>query len=143
MIPPWPDGTVTLLAVISGDGTPGNIPVSTALRAGDDRVLLALGRRRATLAALRARPRVALALLGAGDVAVTLHGAACVVADGPPGADAVAVVELRVDRVQDHNSGRFVVVDGVQWQWTDTAAQERDAAVREVLRGIADAGPTA
>ncbi|MCW3038889.1 MAG: hypothetical protein JWM31_794, partial [Solirubrobacterales bacterium] len=82
------------------------------------------------------RPRVALALLGAGDVAVTLHGAASVLADGPDGADGIAVVEVRVDRVQDHNTPRFVIVDGVSWQWTDDEARARDAATRAVLAGF-------
>lgn len=134
MVPDWPHGTVTLLAVVLDDGgAPGNIPVSTAVRAGDDRVLLALGRRRTVLAALRYRPRVALAVIGAADVAVTLHGTASVLADGPEGAEGIAVVELLVDRVQDHNTERFVIVDGIQWQWTDDEARERDAAVRAVL----------
>jgi flavin reductase (DIM6/NTAB) family NADH-FMN oxidoreductase RutF len=136
-IPDWPAGTVTLLAVTGADGAPGVIPVSTALRAGDARVLLALGRRRATLAALRARPGCALAVLAQDDVAVTLHGAAAVLAEGPPGAEGIAVVELTVDRVQDHGTPRFTVDAGVAWSWADAAAQERDAAVRAVLRGFA------
>lgn len=136
-IPDWPAGTVTLLAVTTPEGAPNVIPVSTALRAGDSRVLLALGRRRVSLAALRARPRCALAVLAQGDVAVTLHGAATVLADGPPGADGIAVVELAVDRVQDHGTARFRVDAGVAWTWTDAEAQQRDAAVRAVLRAFA------
>lgn len=137
VIPAWPDGTVALLALTAGDGGPGLLPVSTALRAGDARVLLALGRRRASLQALRERPRCALALLAGGDVAVTLHGLAAVLAEGPEGATGIAVVEVAVDRMQDHTSGRFTIDEGVRWTWTDPEAQARDAAVRAVLRAFA------
>lgn len=137
VIPDWPAGTVALLAVTVEDGTPGLLPVSTALRAGDARVLLALGLRRGSLAALRERPQCALAVLAAGDVAVTLHGTAAVLADGPDGATGIAVVELAVDRVQDHSTPRFTIDGGVPWTWIDDEARERDAAVRAVLRSFA------
>ncbi|WP_354700774.1 hypothetical protein DSM112329_01061 [Paraconexibacter sp. AEG42_29] len=137
VVPDWPAGTVTLLAVTEDDGTPGLLPVSTAVAAGDARVLLALGRRRASLAALRARPRCALAVLAAGDVAVTLHGSAAVLADGPDGAEGIAVVELTVLRVQDHNSPRFTIDGGVPWAWVDDEARERDAATRAALQRFA------
>lgn len=75
--------------------------------------------------------------MAAGDVAVTLHGTAAVLADGPEGADGIAVVELTVARVQDHMTPRFTIDDGVAWTWTDAAARERDAAVRAVLQRYA------
>lgn len=139
-LPQWPAGTVALLSVVGSGGAPGCIPVSTALRASDTRVLLALGRRRSTLAALRADGRCALALLGAANVAVTLHGRAHVIADAPPGAENIAAVAVDVDRLQDHTSERFVIADGVQWSWQDEAAQGRDQAVRRVLQQLAAAG---
>lgn len=138
VLPPWPPGTVALLSTAGGE--PACVPVSTAVRAGDDRVLFVLGPRRDTLARLRADGRVALALLGAGDLAVTLHGVASVVADPLPGAEPVVAVQLRVTRVQDHNTARFVVDDGVQWHWTDPEAQARDGRVREALASIASRG---
>lgn len=139
VLPHWPAGTVALLSVLTPDGAPTCIPVSTAVRATDTRILLALGRRRATLKALRADGRCALALLGAANVAVTLHGRARVIADAPPGAENIAAVALEVDRTQDHTSPRFVIVDGVQWSWQDDEAQGRDQAVRRVLAQLAAA----
>jgi flavin reductase (DIM6/NTAB) family NADH-FMN oxidoreductase RutF len=137
VIPRWPAGTVALLATTGADGAPGSIPISTALRASDTRVLLALGRRRATLQALRDEPRCALALLAAGNVAVTLHGRASVVADAPAGAEGITAVAIDVDRVQDHATPRFVIADGVQWSWVDEEARPRDVAVRAVLQRLA------
>jgi flavin reductase (DIM6/NTAB) family NADH-FMN oxidoreductase RutF len=139
VIPQWPAGTVALLATTGPDGAPRPIPVSTALRASDTRVLLALGRRRTALQAVRDRPACALALLAAGNVAVTLHGRGSVVAEGPAGAEGIAVVALDVHDVQDHTTDRFVIADGVQWSWIDEDARARDAAVRAVLQSFAEA----
>jgi hypothetical protein len=99
-LPHWPPGTVALLA--TGAGAPHVIPVSTALRAADDRVLLALAHRRESLRRLREDPaggaRAARRRRRGG------HGArpAAVVADPLPGAENVVAVELRVTEVQDH-----------------------------------------
>lgn len=136
VIPDWPAGTVAVLATSGPDGAPRPLPVSTAVRASDNVVLLALGRRRASLQALRDRPGCALALLAAGNVAVTLHGRARVLADGPEGAEGITAVALDVHEVQDHTTDRFVIADGVQWSWIDEDARTRDQQVRAVLRGL-------
>jgi hypothetical protein len=100
-------------------------------------VLLALAPRRESLARLRADPRVALTILGAGDVAVTAHGTARVVAESLPGAEGVAAVALDVDEIQDHGQPTFAIEDGVRWRWTDRDAEARDAAVRAALIALA------
>ena len=133
-LPHWPPGTVALLA--TGAGAPHVIPVSTALRAGDDRVLLALAHRRESLRRLREDPRVALALLAAGDVACTAYGTARVAADPLPGAENVVAVELDVSEIQDHGSSRFVIDDGVRWRWTDADAERGDEVTRAALRAL-------
>jgi len=133
-LPHWPPGTVALLA--TGAGAPHVIPVSTALRAADDRVLLALAHRRESLRRLREDARAALALLAEGDVAVTAHGVAAVVADPLPGAENVVGVELRVHAVQDHGSRRFVIDAGVAWRWVDEEAERGDAATRAALAAL-------
>ncbi len=133
-LPHWPPGTVALLA--TGAGAPHVIPVSTALRAGEDRVLLALAHRRESLRRLREDPRAALALLASGDVACTAHGTARVAADPLPGAENVVAVELLVSEVQDHGSSRFVIDDGVQWRWVDADAARGDERTRAALRAL-------
>jgi hypothetical protein len=104
---------------------PHPIPVSTAIRAADDRILLALGRERETLRRLRADPGAAALVLGEG-VAFTAHGEARVVAERLEVVDTIVAVELRVERVQDHLAdGRSVMLDGAHWRW---ATEELDAA---------------
>jgi hypothetical protein len=118
-------------------GAPHAIPVSTAVRAGGRRILLALAPRRESLARLRADPRAALTILAAGDVAVTAHGVARVVAESLPGAEGVVAVALDVESIQDHGQPTFAIEDGVRWRWTDEDAARRDAAVRAALLALA------
>ena len=130
-LPQWPPGTVCILAT-GGEG-PHAIPVSTAVRASGDRIVLALGARRGSLSRLREDPRVALTVLAAGDVAFTAHGTALVVEDPLPGIDGVVGVEIDVERISSHKRPTFSIADGVAWGWADDEARERDAAVRSAL----------
>jgi Pyridoxamine 5'-phosphate oxidase len=136
-LPDWPPGTVALLATL-GDGAPHAIPVSTALRAGPRRIVLALARSRSSLGNLRADPRCAVALLAGGDVAFTARGRARVLREALPGAEAVAAVLVDVEEVRSHDDPRFTVEDGVRWAWTDREAEDRDAEVRAALAILAE-----
>lgn len=132
MLPHWPTGTVAILA--TDDGTPHAIPVSAVVRAGDRRLLLALAVRRGSLARLRERPRVAVALMAPG-VAVTAEGTARVIAQ--PLTDGTVAVEVTVEAVQDHDRPTFAIEAGVRWRWTDDQAAARDADVRAALQRLA------
>src|SRR3954468_24180785 len=94
-LPDWAPGTVCVLS--TGGGAPHAIPVSTAVRAGPRRVLLALAPRRETLTRLRREQRCSQAVMAAGDVACTIHARAEVVQESLPGAEGVAAVSLEVD----------------------------------------------
>jgi hypothetical protein len=118
MLPTWPPGTPAVLCVAG----PHAIPVSSYVRAGDDRIVLALGARRETLARLRDDPKVAFCVLGPG-VAFTAHSHASVAKESMDAAAGNAAVELRVGEVQDHLAdGRTEILDGAQWRWTDEEA---------------------
>jgi hypothetical protein len=130
-LPHWERGTPGVLCV---DG-PHPIPVSTAVRAGDAQILLALASGRETLRRLRDDPRAALCVLGQG-VAFTAHGRARVVAEELEAAETVVAVELEVERVQDHLAdGRTQMLDGARWRWCDERfAEAEDAIVEELER---------
>lgn len=134
-LPEWADGTVAILSTV-GEG-PHAIPVSTGFRVHDRLILLALASRRRSLAYLRAEPRVALTLLCEGDVAVTAHGRAEVIADPMAQSDRVCAVAVTIDRIQDHGQPRFVIEAGPRWRWTDPDARSRDVEVREGLKALA------
>ena len=120
MLPEWERGTPAVLCVAG----PHAIPVSSYVRAGDDRVVLALGSRRETLARLRADPAAAFCVLGEG-LAFTAHCRAAILLESLECAPGNTAVELRVARVQDHLAdGRTEILDGPSWRWADAQAAE-------------------
>jgi hypothetical protein len=131
VLPDWERGTPVVLCAAG----PHPIPVSTAIRAGDDRILFALGRKREALRRLRDETGAAVLVMGEG-VAFTAKGRARVVAEEMETADTIVAVELRVDSVQDHLAdGRSIVLDGVRWRWaTEEMAEADDATFAELER---------
>jgi hypothetical protein len=133
-LPRWERGTPAVLCVAG----PHAIPVSTAVRAGDRLVMLALGRERETLRRLRQDPRIALCVMGEG-LAFTAHGRARVAAEELEAADTVVAVELRVERVQDHLAdGRTEMLDGARWRWTDEGLGDAERAIVAELGRIGE-----
>lgn len=132
-LPSFKPGTVAVLS--TGGGAPHAIPVSNWVVAGR-RVVLALARRRESLARLRREPRVAFTVLAEG-VALTAHASASVLVEELAAADQVAAVALDVHAIQDHAQPTFTLDDGVRWHWDDDDAQARDAAIRMELGSLA------
>jgi hypothetical protein len=133
-LPDWEPGAPGVLCVAG----PHLIPISTAIRAGSDVIVFALGSSRETLARLRDDPSVAYCLLAKG-VAFTAYGSASVIADELEAAP-VAAVELRVCEVADHLAdGRTEMLDGAHWRRPDPEVAESDAAIAAELRSIAAA----
>jgi hypothetical protein len=130
-LPQWERGTPAVLCVAG----PHPIPVTAYLCAGDDRLLVALGRRRETLRRIREEPAVALLLMGSG-LAFTAHCRARVIAEKLEAADTVVAVELTVERMQNHLAdGRTEMLDGVRWRW---CAEEHGEAEDAILAELAN-----
>jgi hypothetical protein len=132
-LPEWPLRAPGLL-IVAG---PHAIPVSTAVRAGDRRLILGLSRRRETLARLREDPHAAFALLAEG-LAFTAYGQADVLREKLEGMPNLAAVELRVERVQDHLAdGRTEMLDQARWRWVTDEAREADGKVLAEIEALA------
>jgi hypothetical protein len=131
-LPSWPDGTIVIL--VTAGTRPHAIPVSAALRAGDDRVLLGLARSRESLRRLREDPQVTLAVCAHG-CAFSADGRATVVQEQLT--ERVAAVEVRVTELHDHMRASFELQEGARWDWTDPDAARADAAVRAALEHLA------
>lgn len=112
VLPEWPLDTIAVLVTTAAG--PHAIPVSWPVRAGDRTILLSLKSDRGSLTRLRARPEVALLILGGGNVALCARGTARVLADPMPGAEDYAAVELAVEAIDDHRQSAFAVVSGIQ-----------------------------
>ena len=134
VLPSWPPGTAAVLCVAG----PHAIPVSTAIRAGDRRVLLALGGRRETLRRLRDEdPAAALCVMAEG-LAFTAKGDARVIQEGVEAAPALVVVELAVTELVDHLAdGRTEMQAPPAWRWLDEKAAESEPRIRAELEAIA------
>ena len=131
-LPKWERGTPAVLCVAG----PHPIPVTTPVRRGPDRVLLALGRQRITLERLRVDPRVALVVIGEG-VAFTAHSRALVISEQLEAADTVVAVELTVECVQDHLAdGRTEMLDGARWRWCNEHDGEMEDRIVAELRTL-------
>ena len=132
MLPTWPPGTPAVLCVTG----PHAIPVSSYVRAGDSRIVVALGSRRETLLRLRADPAAAFCVLGEG-VAFTAHCTAAVVRERLESAAGNVAVALTVERVQDHLAdGRTEIIDGARWSWADAEAAAVQPRVLEELKAL-------
>jgi hypothetical protein len=128
-LPRWKRGTPAVLCVAG----PHPIPITALLRAGEDRVLIALGRKRETLRRLRDDSRVAVLLMGEG-LAFTAFGYAHVLAERLEATETVVAVELRVERIQDHLAdGRTEMLDGARWRWCAEEHGEAEDAILEEL----------
>lgn len=116
-LPRWPTQTIAVLCTL--DHAPHAIPVSAPLRAGDRRILISLHRGRESLAWLRDRPQVALAVLAEGDVAVTARGRAWIAEEPMAQAPDYAAIAIEVEHIDDHRQAMSRVVGGVQRHWLD------------------------
>lgn len=134
-LPDWERRAPGLL-IVTG---PHAVPISTAVRAGDRRLVLGLARRRETLARLREDPRAAFALL-AERIALTTYGDARVIREELDGAPNMAGVELRVERIQNHLAdGRTEMLSAAGWRWRQEEAREADLTVVAAIEALARA----
>jgi len=133
VLPPWPPGTAAVLCVAG----PHAIPVSTAIRAADRRVLMALGGRRETLRRIREDPAAALCVMAEG-LAFTAKGDARVIQEGVEAAPALVVVELAVTELVDHLAdGRTAMRAAPDWSWLDVKAAASEPGIRAELEAMA------
>lgn len=132
-LPHWPRGTAAVLCAAG----PHPIPVSTAVRASDSSVLVALGGKREALLRLRQNPQAALCVL-AEDVAFTAIGRVAVVQEGVEVSKALVVIELEVTELIDHLAdGRTRMLGGPRWEWQDEQAAESDPRIHAELDRLA------
>ena len=122
-LPGWPARTIALLTTL-GDDEPHAIPVSAPVRAGDRRILLNLHRTRDSLQRLRERPRVALTILAAENIAFTARGPAHIIQEPMTGAPDYAAIAIDVEQIDDHRQPAFQVEAGADRRWVDESERE-------------------
>ncbi|MDQ4130762.1 MAG: hypothetical protein M3133_07225 [Actinomycetota bacterium] len=130
VLPEWEQGTAGVLCAAG----PHPIPVSTAVRASDDRLLFALAPGRKTLARLREDSRAAFLLMAEG-LAFTAHGTVSILREEME-AGTVAL-ELTVERLQDHLDAKTELLSPVGWRFRTERADRTDRLVRAELARLA------
>lgn len=112
VLPKWPQQTIAVL--VTTDPAPHAIPVSWPVRAGDRQILLSLRTNRGSLDRLKARPEVALLILGGGNVACCARGKARIVASQMQRDADYAAVAIEAEVIDDHRQEAFAVAAGIQ-----------------------------
>ena len=134
-LPEWPVRTIAILVTI--DQGPHAIPVSAPVRTDGYTILLSLHRSRDSLARLRRRPQVALAILAEGNTAFTARGMARVIDERMTDATDYAAVAIDVTDVDDHRQAAFTVEAGVNRKWIDDREKRALGTRIEILQGLA------
>jgi len=129
VLPAWEVGTPGVLCTARGHA----IPISTALRAGDERIVFALAQRRQTLEELRKDARASLCMLAAG-AAFTAYGVVEIVREQLAVAPHVVGLALAVERVEDHLAdGRTEMISGARWRARTSRMVADDLAIVDEL----------
>jgi oxalate decarboxylase len=135
VLPEWPEGTIGVLSTL--DPEPHAIPVSTPVRAGDNRVMFALRRDRGSLARMLAHPRVALFIADGDNQAFTARGRARLVTESMAESPGFAAVALDVEEIDDHRQKAFSVASGIGVEWSNEQAHEGMRRSVSALRELA------
>ena len=132
-LPHWPVGTIAVLSTM--DDMPYAIPVSAPVRDGDHRILFSLEHSRASLVRLRDLPRVALAVLSAGNVAFTARGSASVLQESMPNAPDFAAIAIDVEEIDDHRQPGMTVESGIDVAWRQDRLRDHVEALKRLAAG--------
>lgn len=117
-LPTWPARTIAILSTLGAD-EPHAIPISAPVRAGDRRILLNLRRTRDSLERLRKRPRVAITILAAENIAFTARGPAQIIQEPMSGAPQYVAIAIEAEQIDDHRQPAFQVQAGIDRRWVD------------------------
>jgi hypothetical protein len=134
-IPDLAPDQVAILTTIDEDG-PTAVPISALFRLDGSTVLVALARRRASLARARRDPRAALSLSGPG-FSICARGSLGIVAEPLPGADFMTALRFAAVSVWDARGAATEVDSGIGWHWKDSEAAGRHQRVLTALENLA------
>jgi hypothetical protein len=123
---------VAIVATIDPDGAPRTAPFGS-LRAVSPRLLrLACNRHHDTHANLSRDPRVSVAVLAPGDVAVSIRGRARVVKHGMAVGEYLDVLEIDVEEVKNDMMRRGAIESGIGFRPPDDLMEFYVGAIAEI-----------
>jgi hypothetical protein len=135
-----PNGIIAVAGTVGADGAPNTAPVSLIYAKDDRTLLLGLLRHSSTSANLRRDGRLSLEVLAADDVVMGIQGSAWLVKEPLAASEAMALWEMRVERVKQDTSPAQQVVQGPAGVYRSEKAEAFGRAVFAELVAAAGAG---
>ena len=104
-----PNRIIAVAGTVGADGAPNTCPITLIYAKDEKTLLIATLRHSATTANLRRDGRVSLEIMGAGDLVMGIQGTMWIIKEPMAMSDAMALWEMRVERVkQDSSSAQKV-----------------------------------
>jgi hypothetical protein len=129
-----PNRIIAVAGTVGADGAPNTCPISL-IYAKDERTLLVATLRNSTTATnLRWDGRVSLEIMAADDLVMGIQGTMWIIKEPMDMSDAMALWELRVERVKHDTSSAQKVIQGpASTPRSEKAAEFEQAAIAELL----------
>jgi general stress protein 26 len=129
-----PNRIIVVAGTVSADGGPNTAPLSLIYAKDEKTLMLATLRHSTTSTNLRRDGRVSLEILGADDLVIGIQGAMRLIRDPMQCSEAMALWEMRVERVkQDTSPAQRVIQGPASVARSDKAKAFEEAAFAEVV----------
>ncbi len=107
-----PNRIIAVAATVGADGAPNTCPISLFYAQDDKTLLVATLRQSTTAGNLRRDGRVSLEIMGAGDLVMGIQGTMRLLREPLESSPAMALWEMRVERVKQDTSAAQIVTQG-------------------------------
>jgi len=129
-----PNRTIAVAGTVGEDGGPNTAPISLICAKDAKTLLIATLRNTTTTANLRRDGRVSLEIIGADDLVMGIQGVMRLIREPMESSEAMALWEMRVDRVkQDTSAAQRVVQGPASIPRNEKAQQFEKAAFAELV----------
>ncbi len=129
-----PNRNIVVAATVGPDGAPNTAPISLIYARDEKTLLVGLLRTTTTTANLRRDGRISLELMGADDLVMGIQGTMLIIREPMESSEAMAIWEMRVEKVkQDTSPAQRVVQGPASTPRSDKAAAFEKAAFAELV----------
>ena len=135
-----PNRIIAVAGTVGADGAPNTCPVTLIIAKDEHTLLLGTLRTSTTTANLRRDGRISLEILGADDLVLGIQGNARLLKERLSMSDAMALWEVRVEKVkQDTSPAQRVIQAPASLPRSEKAGEFEQAAIAELMAAAKDA----
>ena len=129
-----PNRIIAVAGTVGADGAPNTCPITLIYARDEKTLLIATLRNSATTANLRRDGRVSLEIMAAGDLVMGIQGTMWIIKEPMAMSDAMALWEMRVEKVKQDSSPAQKVIQGpAATPRSDKAVEFEQAAWAELV----------